>query len=289
MNTMAIVHARDNNSTLKQLTRKGIPPEYRGNMWFLISGAHAKMRAQEDKKLYYTLLAKHRDRRTDETKQVDADIDRTFPGHPFFANKENQESLRNLLYTYSFFNPKIGYCQSMNFLAGILLLHMPEEHAFWTLDVILTDYLPHDLYDPTMNGLKCEIHVLSVMVAERLPRVSQHLKQMGIDFLFFSTRWFMCLFVNSVPVETAFRIWDAFFLEGYKILFRISVCMLQMMQNDLLACTNMGDALTFLNKHPKELFDCRNLMKTSFKIRAFSRDTIEKARKDFRSSIQQQQ
>lgn len=285
MNEQQIIHARDHNSTLKQLTRKGIPPEFRGNLWFLISGAHARMRQQEDKKLYYTLLNKYRDHeRTEETKQVDADLDRTFPSHPFFARRENQESLRNILYTYSFYNRKIGYCQSMNFLAGVLLLHMPEEHAFWTLDMILSEYLPHDLYDPTMNGLKCELHVLSELTAERLPRVSSYLKSMGIDFLFFSTRWFMCLFVNSVPIETAFRIWDAFFLEGYKILFRISICLLQMMERELLACENMGDAITFLNKYPKEMFDCRNLMKSSFKLRAFSRDVIEKARREYRAN-----
>jgi hypothetical protein len=72
----------------------------------------------------------------------------------------------------------------MNYLAGVLLLHMPEEHAFWTLDVILHDYLPEDLYDPTMNGLKCEVYVLSRLVADRIPRVANHLKRTDIDFCY---------------------------------------------------------------------------------------------------------
>ena len=34
--------------------------------------------------------------------------------------------------------PLVGYCQSMNFLAGFLLLRMEEEAAFWTLEAIVS-------------------------------------------------------------------------------------------------------------------------------------------------------
>lgn len=56
---------------------------------------------------------------------------------------------------------QIGYCQSLNFLVGILLMHMDEEDAFWTLDAMLRDYLPSDLYDPSLRGLHCELYVMN--------------------------------------------------------------------------------------------------------------------------------
>jgi hypothetical protein len=279
------IEASKENKELKKLTRKGIPPELRGQIWFCISGANARMKQQSDTNLYNNLLQKHKGQITTETRQVDADIDRTFPHHPYFSIKSTQDSLRNVLYTYSFYNPSIGYCQSMNYIAGVLLLHMSEEQAFWTLDVILRDYLPKDLYDTTMNGLKCEVHVLSELAHDRAPKVSKHLQKLDIDFLLFSTRWFMCLYVNTVPMETAFRIWDAFFVEGYKILFRISVSLLAIMEKEILACNNMGEILKLLTTYPKQLFDCRNIMKSSFKIRRFGRARIEKARKQFRSTL----
>lgn len=40
------------------------------------------------------------------------------------------KSLRRVLVAFSLYNPKIGYCQSMNFLAGLLLLFMDEEKTF---------------------------------------------------------------------------------------------------------------------------------------------------------------
>jgi hypothetical protein len=287
MESMSMKQLNETKKTsreLKKLVRKGIPPELRGRIWFLLSGALARMKEQKDDRLYFQLLEQNRGVVTDATKQVDADIDRTFSTHPFFSDKTNQDLLRNILYTYSFYNPKIGYCQSMNYLAGVLLLHMPEEHAFWTLDVILHDYLPEDLYDPTMNGLKCEVYVLSRLVADRIPRVANHLKRTDIDFLLFSTRWFMCLFLNSVPMETAFCIWDSFLLEGYKILFRIGITILQSMEKRLLACKDMAQALKLIDQYPKELFDCQSLMKSSFKIRQFSKSKIEKIRQQYRAN-----
>ena len=45
--------------------------------------------------------------------------------------------LRRVLLAYSLYNPVIGYCQSMNFLADFLLLRMDEEGAFWTMVALL--------------------------------------------------------------------------------------------------------------------------------------------------------
>lgn len=68
------------------------------------------------------------------------DLPRTFPGHPAL-DSIGRDSLRRLLTAYARKEPKVGYCQGMNFLGGLLLLLMPEENAFWTLSGIIDDYL----------------------------------------------------------------------------------------------------------------------------------------------------
>jgi hypothetical protein len=44
-----------------------------------------------------------------------------------------QEALRRVLRAYSYYDREVGYCQGMNFIAGMFLTIMPEEDAFWLL------------------------------------------------------------------------------------------------------------------------------------------------------------
>jgi hypothetical protein len=44
-----------------------------------------------------------------------------------------QAALRRVLRAYSYYDPEVGYCQGMNFIAGMFLTLMPEEEAFWML------------------------------------------------------------------------------------------------------------------------------------------------------------
>ncbi|KAL4589144.1 hypothetical protein LXL04_002048 [Taraxacum kok-saghyz] len=62
--------------------------------------------------------------------QIEKDLPRTFPGHPALDD-DGRNALRRLLTAYARHNPSVGYCQAMNFFAGLLLLLMPEENAFW--------------------------------------------------------------------------------------------------------------------------------------------------------------
>jgi len=50
-----------------------------------------------------------------------------------------QKSMFYVLAAYSMYNMEVGYCQGMSVLAGLLLLYMDEEDAFWGLSVLLAD------------------------------------------------------------------------------------------------------------------------------------------------------
>lgn len=50
-----------------------------------------------------------------------------------------QRSMFYVLAAYSMYNMEVGYCQGMSVLAGLLLLYMDEEDAFWGLSVLLAD------------------------------------------------------------------------------------------------------------------------------------------------------
>lgn len=52
------------------------------------------------------------------------------------------QQLRRVLVAFSRHVPRVGYCQSLNFLAGMLLLFMTEERAFWMLYILTHNHLP---------------------------------------------------------------------------------------------------------------------------------------------------
>ena len=70
------------------------------------------------------------------------DSSRTFPDHPLYTSEDGRERLQRVLTAYSWRNPAVGYCQSMNYIAGLLLLFMTEEEAFWMLVAIIENLLP---------------------------------------------------------------------------------------------------------------------------------------------------
>ena len=55
-------------------------------------------------------------------KLIDKDIPRTLPGHARAAHFIATGALRRLLIAYCRHHPHVGYCQGMNFVAGLLLL-----------------------------------------------------------------------------------------------------------------------------------------------------------------------
>ena len=73
--------------------------------------------------------------------EIEKDIHRTFPGHCFFSSEKGQSAVRNVLLAYSIRNPSLGYCQSMNFIVGLLLLQMSEENSFSILCYIVEELL----------------------------------------------------------------------------------------------------------------------------------------------------
>ena len=47
------------------------------------------------------------------------------------------------------------------------------------------------------------------------------------------TKWFVCLFVNNLPLDVELMIWDYFMIRGTCVLFRAALQLFQMMEADL--------------------------------------------------------
>ncbi|RLM61150.1 growth hormone-regulated TBC protein 1 [Panicum miliaceum] len=100
-----------NTITLRRLIRKGVPPVLRPKVWLSVSGA-AKKRSTVPETYYDELIRATEGKTTPATRQIDHDLPRTFPCHPWLNSEEGQASLRRVLVGYSFRDSEVGYCQA---------------------------------------------------------------------------------------------------------------------------------------------------------------------------------
>jgi hypothetical protein len=80
-------------------------------------------------------------------------------------------SLRQVLQAFALHNPGIGYCQSLNFVVGMMLIFMDEEDAFFLLITIVEQLLPADYYTKSMVGTYVDQFVLAHIIKKFLPKI----------------------------------------------------------------------------------------------------------------------
>lgn len=196
---------------------------------------------------YQELLKKGPASGTEAIADIEKDLDRTFPGHAYIDTEKGRQALRNMLTAYAVSNPELGYCQSMNYIAAVVLVVMEadgdaanEEQAFWTFaaieNCIVPQYHVHGLL-----GCRMDSRVLFSLVKLNLPTLHRHLSDMQVvpEISFLS--WFMCLFINTLPIKSVLRVWDCLLAQNKDILLRVGLAVLEMCERVLLVADNPFD------------------------------------------------
>ncbi|KAI4305710.1 hypothetical protein L6164_029061 [Bauhinia variegata] len=272
--------ALTNAITLKKLIRQGIPPVLRPKVWFSLSGA-AKKKSTVPESYYSDLTKAVEGKVTAATRQIDHDLPRTFPGHPWLDTPEGQAALRRVLVNYSFRDSDVGYCQGLNYVAALLLLVMKtEEDAFWMLAVLLENVLVHDCYTDNLSGCHVEQRVFKDLLAKKCPRIAAHLESLEFDVSLVATEWFLCLFSKSLPTETTLRVWDIIFIDGAKVIFNVALAIFKMKEDELLLTNHIGEVINIVQTTTHDLFDPDELLTVAFdQIGSMTTNTISKQRK----------
>ncbi|XAR69017.1 hypothetical protein NMG60_11000457 [Bertholletia excelsa] len=218
-------------------------------------------------------------------RQIEKDLPRTFPGHPAL-DEHGRSSLRRILLAYAQHNPSVGYCQAMNFFAGILLLMMPEENAFWTLVGILDDYFD-GYYSEEMIESQVDQLVFEELTRERFPKLVNHLDYLGVQVAWFSGPWFLSIFVNALPWESVLRIWDVLLFEGNRVmLFRTALALMELYGPALVTTRDAGDAITLLQSLSGSTFDSSQLVLTAcMGFLAVTEDRLQQLREKHRPVV----
>lgn len=250
---------------LKTLVRRGIPAALRPLIWPFISRTDVYRRDYPDnfyESLVYCSLTGLDDKVKDD---IEKDLDRTFPGHDYFSTPEAIMSLRRVLTAFAMKNEQIGYCQSLNFLAGAMLLFMEEESAFWMMCHVVEKVLPPDYYTKTMIGTYVDQFVLAYLIKTTLPKLHVLLQSFEMQLPVVAVEWFMCLFVNTLRPEVAFRVWDIFLNEGAKTLFRIAMALLKRHEPRLLQATDAASLFMTIKEIGIDFVDPDELIQLAYK------------------------
>ncbi|KAH8098912.1 hypothetical protein JL720_1882 [Aureococcus anophagefferens] len=210
---------------------------------------------------------------------IERDLTRTYPRHPMFETAlvdggrsdqsvENKgvSMLRRVLCAYAALDEECGYCQGMNYVAALALVHVcgedasrndpmrsmskrhlgaqaserdlagsAEEDCFWFLVALLRSRRT-SLRSSTCRAwsARSRLFVYGAVLAQLAPKVAAHMAKEGLEPNMYATHWFVTVFSAQFPSLVA-RVWDAFLAEGWKPVYRVAVALLSTNEKAILA------------------------------------------------------
>jgi len=247
---------------LRSRARKGIPSAIRGQAWaFLVASQHAPganaaslENACNDDALHAIVL----------------DLARTFPGHALFGNADGQEALKRILVRYASFDPVLGYCQGMSFIAGMLLTFCTPQQAFdvlagvmnaplWSfrsllcvLSLVQVKLTPQGASVPGMAAVHLRTFQLDRLIAKARPRLYAHLARHDIQTRHFASGWLISGLANAFPFDFVARVWDVFLCEGWGALLAAVVGFLATREPEILTAS-FESFFTLLRRWPLQI------------------------------------
>ncbi|XP_034990417.2 TBC1 domain family member 10B [Zootoca vivipara] len=240
---------------VKLRCRKGIPSSLRAKAWQLLSNSKELLDQNPGK--FEELERQPGDPKW--TDVIEKDLHRQFPFHEMFAARggHGQQDLYRILKAYTIYRPEEGYCQAQAPVAAVLLMHMPAEQAFWCLVQICEKYLP-GYYSAGLEAIQLDGEIFFALLRRASPIAYRHLKRYKVDPILYMTEWFMCIFSRTLPWCSVLRVWDMFFCEGVKIIFRVGLVLLR-------------NTLGSIDK----LRSCQGMYETMEKLRNLPVDTMQ--------------
>lgn len=264
----------------ERFVRKGIPPAWRGAAWFYYAGGQAYL--DKHPRVYRSLaLRSEAELPPNDQEAIERDLHRTFPDNVHFkpdspdpsgAEPPLLTSLRRVLRAFALHTPRIGYCQSLNFITGLLLLLLPEEKAFWMLHIITTVYLP-GTHEISLEGANVDLWVLMVALKGTMPSIWSKVGASGTPsdnldgdarlppISLCTTSWFMSLFIGTLPIESVLRVWDVLFYEGSRVLFRVALMIFKLGEQRIKDVGDSMELFQVVQSLPRDILDAGAFMR----------------------------
>ncbi|KAG0318309.1 hypothetical protein BGZ99_005754 [Dissophora globulifera] len=259
------------SSKYKKLARRGVPASVRGRVWLFL--AKADLYRQPG---LFEELCKRGSLPIHEV--IERDIHRCYPDHVHFRDGMDgtgQQDLHAILKAYAHYKPSVGYCQGMGRLVGMMLMQMPVEDAFWLLVATIEGYM-QDYYIPSLRQLRIDAQVFERLLKDQDPPLAEHLLNNDVIPLMYMTQWFMTLYTMSLPWASVLRVWDVFYFDGVKALFRVGLAIMQLCRDHLLnKCPTSSELLAYILHIPLDILAPKPLLEAALQIK-LKKQSVEK-------------
>jgi len=234
---------------LQAVLSTGLPPQMRGNLWFLAIGNslritkelfwHHREKAQkvakavEGKDLLRTDLDEVTQAlifgRENTIRHIRNDIERTFPKMNFFQKGGAlAESLEQMLQCFVFYRPDQGYIQGTSYLAATLLLYMKPCPAFICFANILSTDFFVDLLSMDPDRQENRYRILRAVVDENAPWMNDKLERACVHPSMYFLDWGLTLFSKRLQPEVVARVWDVVLLYREEYIYIIACAILML-------------------------------------------------------------
>lgn len=191
--------------------------------------------------LYRKLLERGPDEIT--AGKIEKDLHRSAPysDERQLLTEEVMGQLRRILFAYAVYDKDLRYCQGLNFVGFMLLLHLDEVDAFWALVSLLYGFNLRLMYSSSSELLPELLRILTNEIKERFPKLDRHFESQDIAVTMYAMDWLTTFFVYSLHLETNQRVWDILLAKGYEELnsavywlFQVSLAAIRLCHDQLL-------------------------------------------------------
>mmetsp|Transcript_6298 Transcript_6298/g.9003 ORF Transcript_6298/g.9003 Transcript_6298/m.9003 type:complete len:483 (-) Transcript_6298:123-1571(-) len=185
-------------------------------------------------------------------RQVLVDVPRTAPEVGLFRDDRIRRCLARLLYIWAMRHPASSYVQGINDIATPLVTVFLSSHVqhlvlqdndndndnsnnnvldgsvmaeisddivedveadvYWCLTNLLAGIQDH--YTSDQPGVQRMVARLEELVNRIDAKLSEHLKNVGIEFMQFAFKWMNCLLLREFKLKCVMRLWDTYIAEG---------------------------------------------------------------------------
>lgn len=148
-----------------------------------------------------------------------------------------EAKIRRILRAYVMYNPRVGYCQGMNFLVRVLIEVADDEaDIFWLFVGLSEPEINRNLYEPGLAVLQPLLSKFELLVSYHMPELYVHFQREGVHVAAFSTRWFLTMFSSfeTFGPTLVLRVLDMFVIDGWRILLSMGLVVLDELREVLL-------------------------------------------------------
>lgn len=179
-----------------------------------------------------------------------------------------EAKIRRVLRAYVMYNPRVGYCQGMNFLVR-LLTEVADEEAdiFWLFVGFSEPENDRNLYEPGLAVLQPFLSKYEVLFSNHMPELHAHFQVEGVHAAAFCARWFLTLFSSfeTLSPSLVLRLLDVFVVDGWRVIFSMALVVLDELRTPLMAADLEG--ILRILQSPREYMElqtptkCRQLLR----------------------------